>query len=95
MQQQQGKLHPVQFPEEIPLRCLQATSFVGGLVLDPFMGSASTGAACITAERTFVGIEKDERYFDVAVSRIRRAWQDKCSEIKFEPEPKPVQLELI
>lgn len=95
MQQQQGKLHPVQFPEEIPLRCLQATTAIGGLVLDPFMGSATTGAACVTAERKFVGIEKEEKYFDIAVRRIRRAWQAKQSEIKFAPEPKSVQLSLI
>jgi len=58
------------------------------LIVDPFAGSGSTGVACIRSGRQFIGIEKDGDYFEVMCARIRRAWQDKCSEIKFqEPEP--------
>ncbi len=70
-QQQQGKLHPVAFPLEIPLRCIMATTLPCGVILDPFMGSATTGVACVRTGRKFIGIEKDERYFEIAVKRIR------------------------
>lgn len=42
-------------------------------ILDPFMGSGTTGVACVKLGRKFIGIEKDERYFDVAVKRIKAA----------------------
>lgn len=42
----------------------------GGVVLDSFMGSGSTGAACIHTGRKFIGIEKDPRYFQIAKDRI-------------------------
>lgn len=44
----------------------------GDLVLDPFIGSGSTGIACKNLNRKFIGIEIDERYFDIAVERIGR-----------------------
>lgn len=45
----------------------------GGLVLDPFMGSGSTGVACVDAGRRFFGIERDESYFRIAEARIATA----------------------
>lgn len=60
----------------------------GDLVVDPCAGSGTTGVACVMTGRRFVGIEKDATYFDVMLSRIRQAWQDKCSEIKWDaPQP--------
>lgn len=44
----------------------------GGLVLDPFMGSGTTGVACIRTGRRFIGIEKDRKYFEIARTRIER-----------------------
>jgi DNA modification methylase len=43
------------------------------LVLDPFMGSGTTGVACLQTGRRFIGIEIDEGYFDIAVRRIEAA----------------------
>ena len=40
------------------------------LILDFTMGSASTGIACINTKRNFIGIEKDDKYFDIAVNRV-------------------------
>ena len=46
---------------------------VGDTVLDPFMGSGTTGAACINTGRHFIGIEKDCNYFEIAQARLDRA----------------------
>ena len=42
----------------------------GGIVLDPFAGSGTTGLACKNTNRNFIGIEKDENYFKIAEQRI-------------------------
>lgn len=42
-------------------------------VLDPFMGSGTTGVACVNLNRNFIGIELDERYFAIAKNRITAA----------------------
>lgn len=76
MQQQQGKVHPVEFPDEIPRRCILATTDVDDLVLDPFGGAFTTGVAAILTGRRFVGIEKERKYFDIAVKRIQKALVD-------------------
>ena len=47
------------------------------VVLDPFMGSGSTGVACVNTNRKFIGIELDERYYDISCKRIKDAISDK------------------
>jgi DNA modification methylase len=68
-----GKLHPTQKPEELMKWCLSFLS-EGITVMDPFMGSGSTGVACVKTGRSFIGIEQHEPYFDIAVERIRKAY---------------------
>lgn len=87
MQQQQGKIHPVQFPLDIPLRCLAATTDRDDIGCDPYMGSGTTGVACVQLGRRFIGIEKEPRYFEGAVKRIK-------SELERAPlfEPKPTYV---
>lgn len=62
-------------PNEKPLRLLSMLldKSPGGLVCDPFMGSGSTGVACAMAGRSFVGIEIEPAYFDIACRRIEDA----------------------
>lgn len=43
------------------------------VVLDPFMGSGTTGVACMNLGRKFIGIELEEKYFDIACERIENA----------------------
>lgn len=64
-------------PNEKPI-CLQETlvqqvTKSGDLVLDCFMGSGSTGVACVNTGRSFVGIELDKKYYDIACARIKQA----------------------
>ncbi len=58
-------------------------------VLDPFMGSGTTGVACVRLGRRFVGIELEPKYFDIAVKRIERAFEDQAL---FADLPKPEQM---
>ncbi|MCI0600536.1 MAG: modification methylase [Beijerinckiaceae bacterium] len=66
------KLHPTQKPEALLLRILLAASNRGDVVLDPFFGSGTTGAAAKRLGRCFIGIEKEESYARAARARIAR-----------------------
>ena len=62
--------HPVQKPLSLMEWLINAHV---GLILDPFMGSGTTGVACMNLGRPFIGIEQDAGYFDVACGRIEAA----------------------
>jgi len=68
--------HPTPKPEELVRRCIQASSDPGDTVLDPFVGSGTTGVACVLTGRHFIGVELDSGYFDMACERIERAYRD-------------------
>src|SRR3546814_17802315 len=61
-------------------------------ILDPFMGSGTTGVACVKLGRKFIGIEIDERYFQTARSRIEKAYAQ--GDMFREPAPRPTQQAL-
>lgn len=63
--------HPAAFPVELPRRCIKLFSFVGDVVLDPFLGSGSTLIASFLSNRKGVGIEVDKDYCDIAVKRLQ------------------------
>lgn len=84
---------PTPKPPELAAHFIRLHSLPGETVLDPFMGRASTGIACIEQGRKFVGIEIDPGEFDHAVKRIREAWVSRPR--LFEPEKKPEQGVLI
>jgi site-specific DNA-methyltransferase (adenine-specific) len=65
-----GKDHPNQKPQALMRWCVEMTA---GSVLDPFMGSGTTGVACMNLGRKFVGIEIERKYFDIACERIDNA----------------------
>lgn len=62
--------HPCQYPESLCERLVAAFSNPNDTILDPFMGSGTTGVACKNLNRHFIGIEKDEKYFEIAKNRI-------------------------
>ena len=65
--------HPTQKPLGLLRWCL---GFIPNArtILDPFMGSGTTGVACVKLGRKFIGIEIDEGYFEIACKRIRDAY---------------------
>ena len=69
--------HPTQKPARLLERLMALVTQENALVLDPFMGSASTGVACINTDRRFIGIELDDNYFAIAKHRIEKALKEK------------------
>lgn len=67
--------HPTVKNTELMRYLCRLITPVGGVVLDPFMGSGSTGKACVFEEFGFIGIEKEEEYFRISEARIRHALQ--------------------
>ena len=65
-----NKLHPTQKPLELIEKLVLASSNEGDTVLDPCMGSGTTGVACKKNNRKFIGIEVDKEFFDTASHRI-------------------------
>ena len=66
-------LHPNQKPESLMKDLVTDYAPHRSLILDPFMGSGTTGVACALTDRRFIGIELDRKYFDIAVARITKA----------------------
>lgn len=71
---QDGAEHPTQKPLRLMRWCVAMTT---GTVLDPFMGSGTTGVACVSLGRKFIGVEINETYFDIACERIENAQRQK------------------
>ena len=65
--------HETQKPTELLENAIIKSTDTGDTVFDPFMGSGSTGVACINTGRNFIGIELDETYFNIAQKRIEAA----------------------
>ena len=65
-------LHPTQKPVPLLEYLIKTYTNEGGVVLDNCMGSGSTGVACINTNRNFIGIELDEKYFNIAKERIEK-----------------------
>lgn len=65
-------MHPTEKPVDLLQYYILNSSSPGDLILDPFMGSGSTGEAALKCGRKFVGIEIDNNYFQVAEKRIKQ-----------------------
>lgn len=85
--------HPSPKPLAYMLRLIDRVTAEGETVLDPFMGSGTTGVACLRLGRSFVGVERDPAHFETSVRRIEDAY--KQPRLFAEPEPKPVQPSLL
>lgn len=85
---EKNRVHPTQKPVALMAWCL---GFLpdARTILDPFMGSGSTGVACVQLGRKFIGIELDETYFDIACRRISD--ELKRPRLALDPPPPPAQ----
>lgn len=66
-----NKQHPTEKPVDLMKFYIENSTNLGDIVLDPFMGSGSTGIACVETGRDFIGIELDSEYFSTAQKRIK------------------------
>lgn len=92
MKNKEKRVHPTQKPVPIIEWCLTHAPDAM-TVCDPFMGSGTTGVACVNRGLEFVGIERKEKYFDIACERIAKAIQTKPR--LFDTIPKPKQAEQL
>lgn len=81
--------HPTQKPVSLLTALVRETS---GMVVDPFMGSGTTGVAAVNIGRKFIGIEVEERYFDIACKRISAAIKQQDF---FVEKPRPAKQEAF
>ncbi len=65
--------HVCAFPIELPRRCIATSTYPHSIVLDPYLGSGTTGVAAVQTGRKFIGCEIDPTYFDIACKRIEDA----------------------
>ena len=82
-------------PSEKPLRLMEwtlQTVKASGVILDPFMGSGTTGVASLKTNNKFIGIEREQKYFDIACKRIEQASKQVDM---FVEQPKQIQESLI
>lgn len=68
-----NKTHPTEKPVELMKILIENSSDEGDTIIEPFMGTGSTGVACKELNRKFIGIEIDEKYFNIAKERIENA----------------------
>jgi len=82
------RFHPTQKPLGVMQWCLTHLPADCRTILDPFMGVGTTGVACVKAALSFIGIEREEKYFDIACKRIEAATKEPRLPL---PEPKMKQ----
>ncbi len=90
--ERQGE-HPTEKPVSLMGELVGLFSNHGQTVLDPFMGSGTTGVASLKLGRKFIGIELNPAYFQIACRRLEQAW--KQPRLFDAPDPTPKQLDLI
>lgn len=87
-----GKEHPTQKPIDLMRWCIGQIPPPAVQIADPFMGSGSTGVAAVKMGRQFIGIERSEKYFDIACRRISEALKQPDMFIE---KPKPMKQEAL
>lgn len=87
--------HPTEKPIPLMAELLADFTNEGQLILDPFMGSGTTGVACARMGRRFIGIEMNEEYFNVACERIESAYKQGDMFVKSPKKEKNLQDSLL
>lgn len=86
--------HPTEKPIELMSVYIGNSTKPYEIVLDPFMGSGTTGVSCAKLNRKFIGIELDEKYFNIACERIQKAY-DQPDFFVSSPTPKKEEQEIL
>lgn len=86
--------HPTQKPLAVMKWCIEHLPADAQTILDPFMGSGTTGVAAVKLGRRFIGIERERKYFDIACRRIEEAYKQPDFFVSA-PEKKPEQMSLV
>lgn len=87
-----GSFHPTQKPVSLMVWC--AEQFPDAeTIIDPYMGSGTTGVACVKLGRKFIGIEREQKYFDTACRRIEQAQRQ--PDMFVHPAPKAAQASMF
>ena len=73
--------HPTEKPVGLMQYYIENSTQPGETVIDPFMGTSTTGAACVKSGRKFIGIEIDQKWFDIACERINAAYDQPVQEV--------------
>ena len=91
-----AKVHPTQKPVSL-MRWVISKAKVceDDVVIDPFMGSGTTGVACVELGRQFIGIEINEKYLDIACRRIEQAVKKQACKLPGFAAPKPQQQSIL
>ena len=78
-----NKGHVCTFPEKLVDNCILPTTEKGDIVIDPFLGSGTTGVVAVQRGRKFVGIEKNEKFFELALKNIEDEIKKRDSSLFF------------
>lgn len=81
--------HPTEKPVPLMMELVSDYTMPGQIICDPFLGSGTTGVACIQLGRKFIGVEQNERWFDLSCRRLEKAYAQ--PRLFDEPAAKPVQ----
>lgn len=91
----QDSAHPTVKPLELIGKYVRICSNSGQIIMDPFMGSGTTGVACVKAGRKFIGIEREPSYFDISCRRIEEAYKQPDMFVAPSAAPQAKQESLI
>lgn len=86
-----GREHPTQKPLDLMRWAVENVVAPSAICCDPFMGSGTTGVAAVQMGRNFIGVEREPKYFEIAVRRIEEAQRQADLFIEAAPQSKPVQ----
>lgn len=82
--------HPTPFPEELPKRLIEFYTYIGDIVLDPFLGSGTTGLVALKLNRFFIGFDISAKYVELANKRIKNYTSQLKLDSFLKPAPKRI-----
>jgi site-specific DNA-methyltransferase (adenine-specific) len=93
-QRDAGNDHPCPYPESIIRPLIESSCPPSGAIMDPFMGSGTTGVAAVKLGRQFIGIEIEPKFFDISRRRIEQATKQEDLFVPRRDAPKQEAMDL-